>query len=249
MKNLSVVVITRNRIEKLRHCLDSIIKILPEAEIIVIDNNSNDGTKEYIEGLAYVKHHFAEKNFGWSIARNIGISMCTRDYIMFLDDDAWIQELNILCIENYFISHKEVGVIAPRIFYPSGLIQESIRSFPTIKALLWRGIGLYRIFPNVSWYRKYAKLNHLTIHEVDWAIGACQIIRKDVFDNVGLLDEKLFYYEDADFCRRAKRAGYTTVYWPDATIYHEYARTSSRVFSVAFIRHLKSIIRFYKSTG
>ncbi len=246
MTNLSVVVITRNRLNKLRRCLDSIKGSLPGAEIVAVDNGSSDGTVEYLKNCQGIKIRLLNENRGVAGARNLGVSMTTKDFVMWLDDDAWIQVLDFSLVEKHFANNSSVGIIAPRLLYPDGRIQESVRSFPTLLALFWRGSNLFRLFPKVYWYTDYILDGIVDFQKIDWSIGACQIIRKSVFDKVGKLDESYFFgYEDADFCLRAEKKDYLTFFWPDAIIYHEYARESSRGISIAFFRHIYSILRFF----
>jgi len=250
MNDLSVIVITHNRLEKLKRCLDSIKKALPSADLIVVDNGSTDGTREYLRSLPGIENIRLESNAGVAKARNAGVGKAQGKYIMFLDDDAWIAELDMKAILDFFAQHPDTGMIAPRILYPDGRIQESVRAFPTLKAIFWRGSGLYKLSPNASFYKRYVSFNGASIHPVDWAIGACQMIKRAVFDDVGLLDEHYhFGYEDTDMCRRMKRSGYKVIYWPDAVVYHEYARKSAKIFSAHFFSHSYSVIRFFFGHG
>ncbi|MCX6718846.1 MAG: glycosyltransferase [Candidatus Taylorbacteria bacterium] len=248
MNNLSVIIITRNRLEKLKRCVDSVNKVLLGSELVVVDNGSNDGTVDYLnrwESQKDISAVLLQANKGVAVARNIGLRKAFCPFIVFIDDDAWIEEIDFNGIKGYFNDNPLVGIIAPRILYVDGRIQESIRSFPTLLSILWRGTFLHKIFPNASWYRGYISHEMESIHETDWAIGACQIIRREVFERIGPYDEKYFFgYEDADLCRRASRCGYSTMYWPHARIYHEYARESSKGLNMHLLRHIKSIIRF-----
>lgn len=246
MNDLSVIIITRNRLEKLKRCIDSLKMKLSEAEIIVVDNGSNDGTVKYFKNNHGIKLIALDSNIGVAGGRNAGLERCSSSFTVFIDDDAWIENLDFTKVREYFISHPDVGIIAPRILYPNGDLQESIRSFPTLSALLWRGTGLYKLFPNVSWYRRYINNNTSNIHSVDWAIGACLIIRRELIDSIGHFDKRFsLVYDDVDYCYRARKADYLTVYWPDACIYHEYTRISSKGFNIDLWRHIKSIIRFF----
>lgn len=249
MQNLSVVIITRNRLEKLKRSIESVKKTLPGSEIIVVDNDSSDGTIEYLKNNSSIKPFFLDKNNGVAKARNIGIKIATKKYLMFLDDDAWIDSIDINSIDEFFISNNKIAMVAPKILYPSGNIQESIRNYPTIMSILWRGLELYKLFPNVHWYKNYISHNIHSIHEIDWSIGACQIFRKDIFCIIGYLDEKYFFgYEDVDFCFRAKKKNYSIFYWPQATIYHEYNRSSAKGINRQLFRHIASIIRFFSNS-
>ena len=181
--------------------------------------------------------------------RNLGIHRAKGNFIVFLDDDTYITGDPFSKIIEFMKKNKEVGIVGPKILYPNGNLQESARSFPTPISVFWRGTFLHKIFPNASFYKNYisADFNHREIKEIDWVLGACQVIRREVFDEIGLLDEKYFFgYEDIDFCYRAKKKGWKIVYYPFSTIYHYYARESAkRIFNRAKLEHLKSIFRFF----
>ncbi len=250
MEDLSVVIVTRNRLDKLKRCVASVQEKLPKAQVIVIDNGSTDGTVVFLKGCHNVKTNFLVSNVGPAAARNVAIRESLRSYIMFLDDDAWISKLNIGEIKQFFIDNLTVGIIAPRLLYPNLDIQESVRSFPTVPFLLWRGTFLRKVFPRAKWYEKSLLLDVINSASkpcvVEWAISACFIVRKSIFDLTGSFDDKYFiYYEDADMCYRAKLNGYSVYYWPDATIYHEYARSSANKIGLPLMRHILSICRFF----
>jgi N-acetylglucosaminyl-diphospho-decaprenol L-rhamnosyltransferase len=222
---LSVVIVTKDRKQEFERCLQSVKEKLPGAEVIVIELTERTGV---------------------AVARNRGIKKATKSLVMLLDDDAWVDNLPIEEIASYFNEHPDIGIIAPQILYPDGRIQESHRSFPTLAGLFWRGSGLYKIAPEVPWYKSYVNAPPQPRGEIDWAIGACLIIRRRVLEKLSYLDEKYFFgYEDADLCLRAKQIGYKTFFWESATIYHDYARSSAKVLSRLFWSHLYSIGRFY----
>lgn len=243
--NLSVVIITKNRLDKLCRCLDSVMAFLPDSEIIVVDNGSTDGTVQYLESIGKIKPLFLENNRGVAGARNIGVNKAQRELVMFLDDDAWIHSFNVNEIERFFEDNKKVGLLAPKILYPDGSLQESVRIFPSIGFVTKRGLISFGLWKADEKYSNSFVHEENKIHKIDWAIGACQIIRRKVFSEVGLLDEKYFFgYEDADFCRSLDRAGYERFYWPLGTIFHEYNRSSTKSL-LPLLRHLKSLIRYF----
>lgn len=248
MTDLSVIIITRDRLAKLKRCLESVRNIMTGAEVIVVDNGSSDGTEAYLAHLPGIIGVRLHENSGVAKARNIGAAKAVGEFLMFLDDDAWIGSLDFEEIKKYFAQHPEVALIAPRILYPDGRVQESVRTFPTWPALFWRGSGLYKLLPNVRFYRRYVSFESTILHEADWVIGACQIIRRSAFIKSGKLDERYFFgYEDAEFCRRLKHDGWRIMYWPEAVIYHEYARTSSKALNRRLFDHICSIGRFFRS--
>ncbi len=218
---------------------------MSQAEVIVVDNGSTDGTREYLK-TENIPSILLDTNKGVAAARNIGIQKATGTYIMLLDDDAWIENIDMQEIQTYFRAHTDTALLAPKILYPNKKVQESVRSFPTVTSLLWRGSRLYKLFPHVSWYTKYVHNDITSIHEIDWAIGACLVFPKSVYASTGSFDEGYFFgYEDTDFCYRLKKQGYKNMFWPTTTIIHEYARISSSPFSILFWKHIYSILRFY----
>ena len=107
MNNLSVIIITRNRLEKLKRCLDSLKSKLSEAEMIVVDNGSDDGTVEYLNSRQDIKLIALDSNEGVAGGRNAGLEQCSSHFIMFIDDDAWVRDMNFIKIRRYFISHTD----------------------------------------------------------------------------------------------------------------------------------------------
>lgn len=237
---ISIIIVTRNRPEKLKRCLESIkAGVAAPHEVVVIDNSS--------------------ANMGSSAGRNNGASQAdpSSRYLLFLDDDAWIKNLPIQKMTEYLDTRTDIGILAPQILNPDGSRQQSLRSFPTLTALVWRATFLHRIFPHMAWYSRYVdplrldtsdgnpdQQNTLSTSNIDWAISACILVSRKAFLEIGGFDEAFFFmHEDTDLCLRLAKRGYKRMYWPDATIYHEYARTSRNIFSAAFLHHIRGAVR------
>lgn len=252
MSRVSVIIVTRNRKLLLKKCLASLKGRLGQnGEIIVINNASTDSTENFVKSLTKIKLINNRKNLGVATARNQGVRLSLGDYIVFLDDDAYFtKHFSLSKILSYMRKNKEVALVGPKILYPNGKIQESARSFPVPLAVFWRGTPLAKLFPNAPFYKKYLMDNSKFTHptEVDWVIGACQIVRKSIFKKIGFLDKGFFFgYEDIDFCFRIKKKGFKVVYFPKVELVHYYQRTSSRgIISWAKIEHVKSIAKFFK---
>lgn len=247
MDQFSAVVVTRNRAAKAQKAIQSLSYFPLIAEIILIDNNSQIPIQVTIDKKEFKILRNSDTK-GIAANRNIGISLAKSPHIIFLDDDSYIENINLEDMATFFSKHENVGIIAPKLTYPNGRKQESTRSFPTINALLWRGFMLYKIY-TPAWYQHYVQPipeNTSTPTTIDWAIGACLLVRKEVFNKVGIFDEHFrTVYDDVDFCFRTKRAGFKIVYWPDSLVVHEYTRSSANLFSKAAVRHAASIIRFF----
>lgn len=249
MSKASFIILTRNRKDLLKKCLDSLKKYERSNQIIVVDNNSEDGTLEMLEkykkDIQLIKNR---KNLGVGKGRNIGIKKAKGDYLIFLDDDTYIANTTFKRIIKFMDENKEIGIVGPKILYPSGKLQESARTFPTPLSLLWRGTFLSKFFPNMKFYSNYLMKDKLNkVQEVDWVMGACLVIRRKAIEQIGMFDDQYFLvYDDVDFCFRAGKKDWKVVYYPDSLIYHYYARTSAKGFlNVAKLRHILAIIRFF----
>jgi GT2 family glycosyltransferase len=245
--SITFIVITRNRLEKLTRCLNSITKHVPEAQIIVVDNGSKDGTEKIPDSHNICFIHL-KNNLGFAGSRNAAIEYARKnynsEYLFLLDDDALIDLLSLEEIRKTFSEKQGCGIIAPLVLYPDGRTQESIRSFPTITAILWRGLCLYKI-AQPNFYKKYIDPIREPYKPVDWALGAALIIKRNVFEKIGLFNTNLFYHEDSEFCRRALRNHFVTIYNPNIKIRHDYMRTSAKLFHISTWRHVRSLVRFF----
>ena len=255
MKKLSVIIIGYNSWHYLEKNLNSLNFLLnrPDVEVIYVDNASTDKTRLKIKQL-YPSVILIEnsKNRGISVARNQGIKRTSGEYIWLLDSDTEIDVLPITTMLSFMDEHPEVGICGCKLFGQNGVIQASCRKFPTIsgklKAALYIlgkkiNLPLYTSFHQQNTYNKYWE----TPFEVDYVIGACQLIRKSAQEKVGLLDENIFYGpEDADYCFRMKQAGYKVFYLPQVYFFHAYQQVSTyKIFSKLTREHLKGLLYYF----
>ncbi len=239
--NLSTVIITHDEEKHIKKCLDSI----GTHEVILVDNASTDQTVSIVQSnFPQAKIIRNKTNLGVAQARNQGIKEATGEYIMFLDADAELANDTINKLLEAMEQKPRAGIVAPKLIYPNGKLQYSCRRFPTFWNILSRGFLGESDSPNWYLMRDY---DHKTPREVDWVMGACQLIRREVLNSIGLLDGGYFYgYEDVDFCWRALRKGWKVVYVPDAVAIHHYQRRSARggIFNRLKWSHFSSAMRF-----
>ncbi|MBI4250568.1 glycosyltransferase [Candidatus Uhrbacteria bacterium] len=229
---LSIIIVSWNVAKQLEQCLASIFAIRSSAlplEVIVIDNASSDGTVEI------VKSRFPDivlianaENRGFGAACNQGIQIAQGEYICFLNPDTEVNKNALQTLVDYLDSNRGTALVAPRITYPDGSMQRSIRRFPTPAALLAIFFKLDRVLPLFPALRNYfAKdFDYSRTQEVDQPMGACLMVRKATLDAVGVFDERFFiWFEEVDLCKRIQEAGYKIVYVADATILHHQAKS------------------------
>ena len=251
MIRISIIIITWNQKENLKNCLNSLLNHCANNiyEIILINNNSTDGSKEIMDSYIFnplFKFIHNDFNKGVSAARNQGLKVATGDFILLLDDDTIITNNFIEKMQNHIEDTKNIGIIAPALYNPDGSIQPSARVFPSIRSILVRAFPL--VFTS-KYYKKiiYGKVGGNVITDVDWVIGACQFINAEAIKMIGYLDEGYFFgYEDIDYCQRVKKLDFRIIYNPEISIVHIYQRKSAkRIFSMM---KYSSICSFCKKT-
>ncbi|PIU15390.1 hypothetical protein COT20_01780 [bacterium (Candidatus Gribaldobacteria) CG08_land_8_20_14_0_20_39_15] len=241
-----VVIISYNGWQYLPDCFRSLEEqtLLPE-EIIIVDNNSNDGTKELLADLASltlkVKIIFNKKNLGFAQANNQGITEALKinpDYIFLLNQDTVCHRE---CLEQLAKSDSREQVFAKQaliLCWPpeNGLIQTA---GDKIHFLGFGHSGDYRL--QITGYR-------LQVKEITYASGAAMFINAQALEEVGLFDKDSFmYHDDMEICLRARFLGYKIILAPQALVYHKYTEKISRLRWYWSERNrLLTLIKFYK---
>lgn len=255
MIKVSVVILTWNSREMVDTCLSSLALGLGSSpfEVIVVDNGSSDDT------LTVVRTQHPEvqvlsnpSNRGVAPARNQGIRAARGEYVVLLDDDTVVHAGAFDKLVAYMDAHADVGLCGPQLVDRDGRYQLSCRLFPTLPYKLLRRIpfsfarAMMRKVEMADW-------DHATVREVDYVIGACQVIRRSILEQVGLLDERIFYGpEDVDLCLRLQHAGWRVVYHPGAVVeHHERRITRSALSAFSFLgrQHLRGLLYYFWKHG
>lgn len=209
---VSVVIPTFNLKKEVLACVDSIIKQdYPKIEVVVVDNASTDGTGEAArKKFRRVKLVRNSENLGVTGGRNTGIKNATGDYIFFFDHDMVAEPKMISELLKVAESDPKIGIVTPKIYY----WEDKKRIWAAGTGInLWTGQIIFRGGKDTGQYEK--------VEEVQVAPAAI-LVKKQVLDKIGGFDDIYFAtYEDTDFCFRAKRAGFKTVYTPRAVAYHK----------------------------
>jgi len=145
-------------------------------------------------------------------------------------------------------AHPEAGVIGPRLLNPDGSLQYSCRHFPTVSAAMFRHTFLGRLFPHTKSMCDYLMCDwpHDEAREVDWLSGACMLINRRAYEQIGGLDEQFYWgSEDVDYCYRMRQAGWKALYTPQPAIVHAIGRSTDQVIIPTIIRTHRSMQRLY----
>lgn len=233
---VSIVTVNWKTPGLLAKCLDS-IKELDENhesfEYLIVDNNSGDNSVEMLrENYPYVKVLANDQNLGFSKACNQVIPDARGKYVLLLNPDTVITKNAVTHLYDFMESHPDCATAGPKVLNPDGSLQLACRrSFPSLEASFYRVTYLSRLFPNNERISKYNLTNADPdkVLEVDALSGSCMIVRKDVIDKIGLLDEDIFMFgEDIDWCWRMKEAGWKVFYTPLSVVYHAHGAASKK---------------------
>jgi N-acetylglucosaminyl-diphospho-decaprenol L-rhamnosyltransferase len=219
-------------------------------ELIIVDNNSQDGTSEMIENeyqdAVLIKNL---ENKGVAPARNQAFKVAKGKYIVTFDADMLFLENSLLKLVEFMDNTPDAGLCGTKLIFPNGSVQPSGRRFPTLFAFILRRLEFLSAARNSKTlrYHEIAEWDHSDIREVDYVIGACQCIRRTAMEQIGYLDDKIFYGpEDIDYCLRMHKSGWKVYYYAHTKIIHYEQRATKRnLFTRLSLLHLKGIIYFY----
>ena len=245
---LSVCIVTYKARDLLHECLYSLYENtqLPGLEVIVVDNGSLDGVGEMLQ-QEYPAVQFIQnvENAGFTRPMNQALRVASGGYLLQLNPDTLILPNALDQLVGFMESNTEVGICSPKVLNRDHTLQKSCRrGEPKPWAMISYFLGLSALFPRSKFFSGY-HLNYMdenAIHEVAGVSGSCMLIRREVIDQIGYLDERFFaYQEDADFCFRARQAGWRIYYLPQAQIIHYGGKGGSRV------EPYRSIVEWHKS--
>lgn len=205
----SIIILTHNQLDITKQCLNSIRKHTPEAiELIIVDNNSTDGTVAYLQKQTDLKTIFNEKNLGFAKGCNQGFGVATGDNILFLNNDTVVTENWLGNMLRLLHSNAKIGLVGPVTNYISGPQQIPV----TYKSL--DGLELFA--------QNHCKWHAGSFTRVMRLVGFCLLIKREVLEEIGLFDERFGFgnYEDDDLCLRAAIQGWQLFIALDSFIHH-----------------------------
>ncbi|MDP3180928.1 MAG: glycosyltransferase, partial [Bacteroidota bacterium] len=239
---LTIIIVNYNVKYFLEQCLHSVYKAAEKviAEIIVVDNDSVDGSCQMIEDrFPDVKLISNKTNLGFSKANNQAIRISSGEYILLLNPDTVVEEDSFLKIVRFMDDTPDAGGLGVKMIDGKGrFLPESKRGLPTPEVAFWKMFGFSKLFPHSRYFSRYhlGYLSNDEIHEVDVLAGAFMLLRRKTLEKVGLLDEDYFMYgEDIDLSYRITLGGYKNYYFPETTIIH-YKGESTKKGSVNYVK-------------
>ena len=231
---LSVIITHYKTPELLITCINSIKDTVKNTayEIIVVDSETEKKHKELIiEKHPDINFIGFNKNVGYAKLVNAGLKEAKGEFLLILNADIIMLGSAIEKLIDYAEKNNDVGIIGPQLLDFTNNIQTSCFSDPDWGAILARRTFLGKLKWGRDKLKKFAisEWDKKSIREVDWVQGSAMLVKKSLVDKIDLMDERFFmYFEDADWCRRSRKAGYKVVYLPEAQMSHYYHRASKK---------------------
>jgi len=258
MKEISIVIVTWNAKHYLKQCIYSVYKETRNIALMltVVDNASKDGSMEMVKKeFPEVVLLRSDKNLGFSKANNMAIRKILKerksDYILFLNVDTVIEDRAIERMESYLDSHSSVGAVAPALILPNRKFQTGAAGYlPSVVTGFNYFFFFSRFFPRMAKplfidQSVFSKKNKPV--NVDWLSGACLMIRREVIEKIGLMNESYhFYAEDIDLGKRMKQKGVQLHYLPWISILHYHGAIYKNKYKEINTRWLIQLYQYLK---
>ncbi len=234
MKDLSIIIVSWRVKDLLKQCLESIFEHTSQInfEVIVIDNDSGDGTVEMAgQSFPQVKLIANKINLGFAKANNLGIKKSSGKYLLLLNPDTKLKDNSLKKVIDFLDTNSKVGVLGCKLLNHDLTLQASVRRFPKFLDHLVMMFKLHHLFPLKKYLAK--DFNYNKTAEVDQVMGAFFVISRKVFEQVGYLDEKYYiWFEEVDYCKRVKKAGYQILFFSQVSIIHYGGQSFRQLFNL-----------------
>ncbi len=223
---VSVIIVAWNVKDLLRQCLSSLLWQTQQDidfEVIVIDNASSDGTVEMIEkDFSQVKLIANQQNKGFAAACRQGAEIARGDFLLFLNDDTQVFDHTLDKTVNYLKQHPQTAVLGCRILNSDGSLQPSVRKLPTLFDQLVVLSKLHNFFPRLLAGYLQLDFNYQKTQAVEQVMGAYFLTPRIVWQRLEGFDPNFYlWFEEVDYCARARQAGFKVVYLAEAEIIHQ----------------------------
>ena len=252
MCDVSIAIVSWNTSDLLRICLQSIIDSTNriDYEIIVVDNASSDGSAEMVTQtfpiVRLIRNH---QNQGFAAANNAAFANAQGRYLLLLNPDTKVHTGAIDILVRYLDWHSDVGILGAHLLNTDGSTQISCSHFPTLANMALESLGISRLLPRSTLLARFKMTYwlHDQEREVDQPSGACLLVRRAAWDQVGSLDTRFFmYFEEVDLCYRIKHQGWKIVFIPTAYVTHYGGQSSIQNMDVRIVGRYESLLVFFK---
>lgn len=246
--SISVILVNHNGLERTRNAVKSVKKSSPRSEVIVVDNNSTDGSVECIRReFPDVKLIPSTENRGFGAGSNKGAGVALGEFLFFLNPDTMLSEDTPCLLGAIMEFNSDIAACGPKLVDDDRTFQLSFGPDPSL-VKEWKLRRMHRRLqkrnPSVQ---AELESRYSAMREVDWVTGAALMIRRDVFQKVGGFDETFFmYFEDADLCRRVRKLGLKVLYVPSTKVVHFGGDKGLNPESTIALEYRRSQLHYYR---
>lgn len=243
---LSIIIVSYNTKTLTLQAIESVLQTIQDSALLkkntdvwVVDNNSTDGSQAAVATLRE-QHQLVhliknDDNLGFSAANNKGIEQSSGKYVLLLNSDTIVQDNALEKLVAQMEKSEELGILAAQLLNPDRTIQAQGGSFPTLASLASHMLLLDdlpligKFFPSTQHTGKNSRQHHTTaLYHLDWVGGTAMLIRREVINEIGLLDSAIFMYgEDVEYCMRARHHLWQVGVLPSAQVLHFGSASSS----------------------
>lgn len=248
--DLSIIIVSWNVRDLLADCLTSIDqhKDTLDVQVIVVDSASQDDTVDMVQrrfpGIILLAQ---EENVGFTRGNNIGLRAATGRHLLLLNPDTVVLHGALMRMVTYLDDHPEIGIVGPHTLNGDGSHQSTRRRFPWVALAFFESTWLQPLAPQHMMIRfKVADVPDDAIVRVDWVQGSALMARREVYDDIGGLDEAfVMFSEEVDWCKRAADADWPAVYLGDAKIVHYGGKSTGQVAARKHVHFQQSKLRYF----
>lgn len=250
MPDISAVIVNWNGGEALARCVASLVEQKGiDLEVVIIDNASSDqSARSAAQRYSSVHLIEAPRNLGFAGGANLGIRSSSARFVLLLNPDIEARPGAARSLLETLLAYRDAAAVAGKLLGANGQPQIgfNLRSFPTLRAMLFELLLVNRLFPRNPINIKYRMLDfdYRALQPVEQPAAACLLLRREALESVGLFDERFHpaWFEDVDLCLRLRRAGWRIYYNPEAEFEHaggqSLERLAYRDFQLAYYRNM-----------
>jgi len=242
VSDVSVLVVTYNGIPWLEQALESVRGF----ETVVVDHGSSDGTVPFVRERHPEVELVEEENRGLAFGWNTGVERTSGRYVLLLNSDAWLDEGALDALVAFADSEPRAAVIGPRLRYPDGRLQRSVRGFPTLWRIATEFLYLRKLAPRTLAFNAFyaGGFDHTEVREAEVVMGAVWLVRREAIEQVGPADDAFFLFsEETDWAYRFRQAGWKVLFFPGAGATHVYAASHK---GLLLVENLRGQLRFLR---
>lgn len=249
--DLSIIIVNWKVRDLLEKCIQSIFEQTKNIsfEVFIVDNNSGDGSVKMVQKkFPQVDLRASTENLGFAKGNNLAIKKSRGKYILLLNPDTEILDNALEKMVRFMDAHLECGISGCKLLNPDLSLQPSVRAFPDLASQIFILLKIHHLFPHTKAMYKYLVQNfdYGKTQEVDQVMGAFMIIRREVIEKIGMLDENFWiWFEEVDFCKRAKAAGWKILYTPEVKIIHHYGQSFKQAMGVKKQKDFNRSLSYY----